>query len=36
VIKIKKNEMDGAYSTCGRKVRYISIFVGNPEGKKPL
>ena len=36
VIKIKKNEIDRAYNTCGRKVKYIQIFVGKPEGKKPL
>jgi len=36
VIKIKKNEMDEAYSTFGRKVRYIEIFMGKPEGKKLL
>jgi hypothetical protein len=37
--QIRKNEMGGACSTCGRQVRFIQRFggeMGRPEGKRPL
>ena len=33
---MKKNEMDGACSMCGRNKRCIQVFGGETEGKGPL
>jgi len=34
--QIKKNELDGARSTCGGEERCIHVLVGRPKGKRPL
>jgi len=34
--KIEKNEMGGTCSTYGREERRIQVFMGKPEGHRPL